>query len=362
MEAPRVSYAGHLTGRRSDQPHFFEECLEHIRESLARLNKAFPSDGGRTVFDGLDALVVSSIGLIEDQSTLAQLSVWNEDIEGSTWTLRGRRVVGFDFKRIICDIVRDLSPTTNIRMLGKKIFVVNDVVACAAAEYSQSIRQGDVGEARELVYVKAHSGINVGVVEYGLRFTKVGQSNMGHFYPNYHPVDGRVRFRGTCPYHNSCLEGLISSRALIERTRPSERHRGPVPELAQVKKRLGAATEDVLLRELLNEPLTIDVIAHYLAQLAHLMMLSPAPPKRIVIGGRMATEAIIDGVRQELSMRLRGYPPVPGNMMIEKYLTAAATIDLKSPELAGALDIALARARQAPPDLKVVHLDSRDGA
>lgn len=148
--------------------------------------------------------------------------------------------------------------------LGVPAVIQTDVEAAAVAE--QVV--GSDPRALSLAYVTVGTGIGAAVAVGGRPFRGRRHSELGHM-----PVrraDGD-EYRGLCPYHGDCLEGLACGPAIAERWQidPSE----------------AADRDDVW-----------DLEAYYLAQLVRLLAYSFAPD-RIVVGGGV-------GSRPELANRL----------------------------------------------------------
>jgi fructokinase len=97
---------------------------------------------------------------------------------------------------------------------------------------------------------------------------------MGHIFPRRH-VDDR-EFEGICPHHGDCLEGLAS---------------GPA-----IKARWGAS-----LSELPADHIAQEIIADYLAQLAHSLIAMTAVEIIVFGGGVIKTDGLAERVARRAS-------------------------------------------------------------
>ena len=128
---------------------------------------------------------------------------------------------------------------------GVPIGFDTDVNGAALAEYQNGAGTG----ASSLAYITVGTGIGGGLVLDGKAVHGAAHPEMGHIFPRRH-VDDR-EFEGICPHHGDCLEGLAS---------------GPA-----IKARWGAS-----LSELPADHIAHEIIADYLAQLAHSLIAMTA--------------------------------------------------------------------------------------
>jgi len=113
---------------------------------------------------------------------------------------------------------------------------------------------------------------------------------MGHTFLKRHPDD--LNFKGICPFHGDCLEGLVA---------------GPTFDA-----RLGKSGKDVPLTDHVW-----DIMAYYVAQAAIQTTLILRPDK-IVFGGGVVSESFLDKVRAQFKDLLNDYVDVPD---LNKYIT-----------------------------------------
>lgn len=141
-----------------------------------------------------------------------------------------------------------------------------------------------------LIYYTIGTGVGAGEVIDGHFVGELGHPEVGHIRLKRHPDD--LDFKGICPYHGDCLEGLVS---------------GPT-----FQARLGKSGRDV--------PLTNhvwDIMAYYVAQAALDSTLMFRPDK-IVFGGGVVSEGFLKKVRREFKQLLNDYVDVGD---VEKYIT-----------------------------------------
>jgi len=166
--------------------------------------------------------------------------------------------------------------TARFRALDLPLGFDTDVNGAALAE-------GRWGAARGLAdfaYITVGTGIGVGLCVNGGLAHGFLHPELGHLRIARAPDD---QWRGSCPFHGDCVEGLASGPAIAART-GMEAHLVPS-----------------------QDPVWATV-AHALAQLLQALVLTTAP-RRILIGGGIAEARpeLLGLVRRELIQSLNGY-------------------------------------------------------
>ena len=162
--------------------------------------------------------------------------------------------------------------------LGVPIGFDTDVNAAALAEHNFGAGQS----AASLAYITVGTGIGGGLVLDGKAVHGAAHPEMGHILPRRHPDDGD--FKGVCPHHGDCLEGLAS---------------GPA-----IKARWGAS-----LSELPADHEAHEIIAFYLAQLAVSLIAVTSVEVIVFGGGVMKTPNLLERVDQRASELGAAYFP-----------------------------------------------------
>ena len=103
---------------------------------------------------------------------------------------------------------------------------------------------------------------------------------MGHVYPRKHPHD--MNFRGVCPFHGDCMEGVAAGPAIIARS--------------------GAPLSDLGA----DHP-QWDIEAYYLGQLCAQLVAIVSPQRIVMGGGVMAQERLFPCIRKRMLHWLGGY-------------------------------------------------------
>lgn len=173
------------------------------------------------------------------------------------------------------------------KALDLPIAWTTDVNGSAYGEYVLSALFNQ--RLNSLVYFTIGTGVGAGAVIDGKFIGNLGHPEMGHIRVKRHPDD--ISFKGICPFHGDCLEGLIS---------------GPTFEA-----RTGKKGQDVPL----DDPVW-DIMAYYAAQAAldtTLMMR----PNKIVFGGGVVSERFLKMVRVHFKKLMNDYVSV-GNL--DEYL------------------------------------------
>ena len=141
-----------------------------------------------------------------------------------------------------------------------------------------------------LVYFTIGTGVGGGAVIDGHFVGEQGHTEMGHIRVKRHPDD--LDFKGICPFHGDCLEGLVA---------------GPTFDA-----RLGKPGKEVPLTDHVW-----DIMAYYVAQAAldTTLMYRPA---QIVFGGGVISEDFLKKVRAEFKKLLNDYVEVGD---LDQYIT-----------------------------------------
>ena len=97
------------------------------------------------------------------------------------------------------------------RALGVPVAIDTDVNGAALAEQRWGAGRG----ADPFVYLTVGTGIGGGAIVHGRALHGLVHPEMGHLRVPRDPRDDP--FRGACPYHGDCLEGLASGEAIARR-------------------------------------------------------------------------------------------------------------------------------------------------
>ena len=163
---------------------------------------------------------------------------------------------------------------------GVPIMVDTDVNGAALGEWLTGAGQG----CETLAYTTVGTGIGTGLLHQGNSIMGFSHFESGHIGVAHDPaVDP---YRGFCPFHGDCLEGLAA---------------GPA-----IKARWGSS-----LTDLTSPHDAIELIADYVAQLAVNLVLLHMPDRLIFGGGVMKTAGLIEALRRATERRLAGYIKAP---------------------------------------------------
>lgn len=174
------------------------------------------------------------------------------------------------------------------------VFFTTDVNGSAYGEYVMAQLANE--DVDSLVYYTIGTGVGGGAIINGKLVGSLGHPEMGHVKVKRHPDD--MNFAGVCPFHQDCLEGLVS---------------GPTFEA-----RLNKPGKEVPL----SNPVW-DIMSYYVAQAALQATLILRPDK-IVFGGGVTSEQFLEKVRRDFKALLNDYVHVPS---LEKYITMPEIIN-----------------------------------
>lgn len=159
------------------------------------------------------------------------------------------------------------------------------------------------------LYITVGTGIGAGAVVEGRPLKGLSHPEMGHIRLPRHPDDN---FRGSCPYHGDCLEGMAS---------------GPAIEV-----RWGNEAANLTGNQEVWE-----VESYYLANAVANYILILSPKKVIMGGGVMKQTQLFPLIRTKVQAILNGY--VELNQKVEDYIVPPGLGD--NAGLAGALALAM---------------------
>ncbi len=166
-----------------------------------------------------------------------------------------------------------------LERFGCPVALDTDVNAAALAE----ARLGAGRDANSLTYVTVGTGIGGGVIDQGRSIRGLLHPEMGHIRVRRDPRD--AQFRGVCPFHGDCLEGLASGPAIVARWG------APMSALP-----VGHAGPDI--------------IGGYLGQLAATIALMYASERMVFGGGVMSGADLLPRIRTVAAEQLGGYLPI----------------------------------------------------
>jgi fructokinase len=165
-----------------------------------------------------------------------------------------------------------------------------DVNGAALGEYRWGAAQG----LDTFIYLTIGTGLGGGGLVNGRLMHGLIHPEMGHIRPCRHPDD---TFKGVCPYHGDCLEGMTTGPAL--------------------KARWGQPAET-----LPPDHPAWELEAYYLAQGLVNFICTLSPQRIIMGGGVMAQRHLFPLIRQKVQTFLNGYVQSAAILeRIDEYIT-----------------------------------------
>lgn len=162
------------------------------------------------------------------------------------------------------------------RPLGLPVAINTDVNAAALAEAQLAFGGG----RGLLAYVTVGTGIGVGFAENGRIWERPALPEAGHLQLRPHMLHNG--FRGICPFHGDCVEGLASGPAIT-------------------------AAWDASLDQLPSDHPAWIAESDYIAQLCAALLLTVSPDRIVIGGGVFNQHALYGSVRERTLQRLAGY-------------------------------------------------------
>jgi fructokinase len=166
--------------------------------------------------------------------------------------------------------------------IGAPVAFDTDVNGAALAE----MRWGCAADFDDFAYVTVGTGVGVGLIVNGRPTRGFGHCELGHVRVARAPGDD---WRGSCPYHGDCVEGLASGGSLQARFGDRLDEIGP------------------------DHPVW-DSVAWTLAQLCHAIVCAAAP-RAIAIGGGVIERQprLLGKIQGILDESLNGFIRLPGD-------------------------------------------------
>lgn len=167
---------------------------------------------------------------------------------------------------------------------------------------------GAAKDSEVAIYITIGTGVGVGVSINGQLLHGLIHPEAGHMILQPHPED---TYKGHCPYHGNCLEGMAA---------------GPAVEERWGKKGV----------ELADNPKVWEIESFYIAQAIANYALCYSPNKIILWGGVMHQEQMFPLIRKQVQELLNGYlnsPMIKDH--IDEYIVAPGLGD--EPGIKGAL-------------------------
>ncbi|AIE59208.1 ROK family protein [Bacillus methanolicus] len=154
-----------------------------------------------------------------------------------------------------------------------------DVNAAALAESKLGAAKG----LDSCLYITVGTGIGAGAIVQGKLLQGFSHPEMGHILVRRHPND---HYKGNCPYHQDCLEGLAAGPAIEERW-------------------------NIKGEELQERQEVWDLEGFYLAQALMQYVLILSPKKIILGGGVMKQKQIFSYIYKYIQQLLNNYIVYP---------------------------------------------------
>ncbi|WP_436374031.1 ROK family protein [Cytobacillus sp. BC1816] len=165
------------------------------------------------------------------------------------------------------------------KAFGVPVGFNTDVNAAALGEAALGAAKG----LDSCLYITVGTGIGAGAVVKGKLLQGLSHPEMGHILVRRHPED---TYKGKCPYHADCLEGLAAGPAIEERWRDKGIN-------------------------LVNRNEVWDLEGYYIAQalMQYILILSP---KKIILGGGVMNQTqVFTSIYKYLPELLKDYVSLP---------------------------------------------------
>ncbi len=155
---------------------------------------------------------------------------------------------------------------------------------------------GTAKDLTDAVYVTIGNGIGMGAISAGEPVHGMLHPEAGHIRMQIIPGDD---YKGSCPFHGACFEGMASGVAIAERW--------------------GKEAKD-----LLDKPEVWELEAKYIAQALYAIILTLSPQKIILGGGIMNNAQLFPMIRKNVVEYINDYIDTKELRNINSYITPSA--------------------------------------
>jgi len=193
------------------------------------------------------------------------------------------------------------------KKLGVPIGFDTDVNGSVLGEYTWGAGRG----LRSCIYITIGTGIGVGVISDGKLLHGMLHPEAGHVLLTKHPKDS---YKGKCPFHSNCFEGLCA---------------GPAVEERWGKKGV----------ELADRQEVWEMEAFYIGQALVDFTLMISPQKIILGGGLMHQTQLLPLIRTEFAKQMNGYIQTKEMEDLNQYIVVQSLDDKQG--IMGALQMAV---------------------
>ncbi|PEQ95214.1 fructokinase [Bacillus sp. AFS006103] len=162
---------------------------------------------------------------------------------------------------------------------------------CVPIGFNTDVNAAALGEAMigaakgldSCLYITVGTGIGAGAIVQGKLLQGLSHPEMGHILVKRHPCDS---YKGKCPYHQDCLEGLASGPAIEERWSDKGSELGERMEVWEME-------------------------GYYIAQALMQYVLILSPKKIIIGGGVMKQKQVFPYIYNYLKELINNYVALP---------------------------------------------------
>jgi len=151
----------------------------------------------------------------------------------------------------------------------------------------------------DAVYITIGTGVGGGIMSGGHLIHGMLHPEVGHALVSINPKD---TYKGRCPFHGNCLEGMASGPAIEDRW--------------------GARAV-----ELKDRPEVWEIEADYIAQSIVSLIMTVSPKRVILGGGVMHQTQLFDLIRKRVSEYVNGYIRTPELADMDSYIVPASLND-----------------------------------
>lgn len=157
------------------------------------------------------------------------------------------------------------------------------------------VTHGGHGAISSACYITVGTGVGIGVAIGGQAVHGFMHPEGGHMFVPLADADIASGFKGACPFHGTCVEGMVSSPSIAART--------------------GIDRRDV--HTLADDNPVWDALAHYLAYACVNLTLAVSPEVIVIGGGISKREKLFALIRDKFEAAMNHYVTYPA---VDRYI------------------------------------------